>query len=56
MLINMLLVEQTIECEGLWERVTAANQRGLTLLVCGHINPHGSLTLDLSQASFLKAA
>lgn len=55
MLINMLLVERTIEREGLWERVTADELRHLTRLFHGHIKPHGQFVLDFSRASFLNA-
>ncbi|CEF48966.1 unnamed protein product [uncultured bacterium] len=41
MLINTILVEQTIEREGLWERLSAEDLRALTPLFHGHINPYG---------------
>lgn len=56
MLINTLLVERTIEREGMWERLTAEDLRGLTPLFHGHINPYGQFALDLSRPSFLEAA
>lgn len=55
-LINTLLVERTIEREGMWERLTAEDLRGLTPLFHGHINPYGQFALDLSRPSFLEAA
>lgn len=56
MLINTLLVERTIEGEGLWERLTAEDLRALTPLFHGHINPNGQFALDLARPSFLEAA
>lgn len=56
MLINTLLVERTIEREGMWEWLTAEDLRGLTPLFHGHINPYGQFALDLSRPSFLEAA
>jgi hypothetical protein len=56
MLINTLLIERTLEREDLWERLTAADFRGLTPLFYGHINPYGQFALDLARPSFLEAA
>lgn len=56
MLINTLLVERTIDREGMWERLTAEDLRGLTPLSHRHINPYGQFALDLSRPSFLEAA
>jgi TnpA family transposase len=56
MLINTLLVERTIEREGLWERLTIEDFRALTPLFHGHINPYGQFALDLARPSFLEAA
>ena len=56
MLINTILVERTIEREGLWERLGAEDRRALTPLFHGHINPYGQFTIDLAQPSFLEAA
>jgi TnpA family transposase len=56
MLINTLLVEHTIEREGLWERLTTEDLRALTPLFHGHINPYGQFALDLARPSFLEAA
>ncbi len=38
MLMNTILVERTIEREGLWERLSAEDLRALTPLFHGHIN------------------
>ena len=56
MLINTLLLERTIEREGLWERLSAEDLRALTPLFHGHINPYGQFALDLARPSFLEAA
>ena len=56
MLINTILVERTIEQEGLWGRLSAEDHRALTPLFHGHINPYGQFTLDLARPSFLRAA
>jgi TnpA family transposase len=56
MLINTLLVERTIEREGLWERLTTEDFRALTPLFHGHINPYGQFALDPARPSFLEAA
>jgi hypothetical protein len=56
MLANKLLVERTIEQEGLWERLIVEDRRGLTPLFHGHINPYGHVELDLTRPSFLEAA
>ncbi len=56
MLINTLLLERTIEREGMWERLTAEDLRALTPLFHGHINPYGQFALDLARPSFLEAA
>ena len=55
-LVNTLLVERTIEREGLWEHLTVEDRRGLTPLFYGHINPYGHVELDLTRPSFLEAA
>jgi TnpA family transposase len=56
MRINTLLLEQTIERDGLWERLSAEDRRALTPLFHGHINPYGQFTLDLARPSFLEVA
>ena len=55
MLINTLLLERTIEREGLWERLSPEDLRALTPLFHGHINPYGQFALDLARPSFLEA-
>ena len=49
MLVNTILVERTIEQEGLWEHLSAEDRRALTPLFHGHINPYGQFTLDLAR-------
>jgi TnpA family transposase len=56
MLINTLLVQRTIEREGLWERFSAEDRRGLSPLFHGHVNPYGLFPIDLTRPSFLQAA
>jgi TnpA family transposase len=56
MLINTLLLERTLERDGLWERLSAEDLRALTPLFHGHINPYGQFTLDLARPSFLEVA
>ena len=56
MLVNTILVERTIEQEGLWEHLSAEDRRALTPLFHGHINPYGQFTLDLERPSFLGVA
>lgn len=56
MLVNTILVERTIEQEGLWDRLSAEDLRALTPLFHGHINPYGQFTLDLARPSFLGVA
>ena len=41
MLINTLLLERTIERDGLWECLSEENLWALTPLFHGHIDPHG---------------
>jgi TnpA family transposase len=55
MLINTLLLERTIEREGLWERLSPEDLRALTPLFHGHINPDGQCALDWARPSFLEA-
>lgn len=56
MLVNTILIERTLTQEGLWDRMNAADRRGLTPLFHGHINPYGQFALDLARPSFLEAA
>ena len=56
MLINTILVEQTIAQHQLLEQMQADDQRALPPLFYEHVNPYGLFTLDLDQPSFLEAA
>jgi TnpA family transposase len=56
MLINTILVEQTIAQHQLLEQLQADDQRALTPLFYAHVNPYGLFTLDLDQPSFLEVA
>jgi len=56
MLINTILLERTIEREGLWADLSPEDRRALTPLFHGHINPYGQFTIDLERPSFLQAA
>ena len=56
MLINTILVEQTIAQHHLLKQWQAADQRALTPLFYEHVNPYGLFALDLDQPSFLEAA
>lgn len=53
MLINTILVEQTIEKHRLLERLSIEDLRALTPLFYEHINPYGLFELDLERPSFL---
>jgi TnpA family transposase len=55
-LVNTILVERTIEQEGLFEKLSFEDLRALTPLFYGHINPYGLFQLDLEKPSFLNAA
>jgi TnpA family transposase len=55
MLVNTILIERTLAQERLWDRMNAADRRGLTPLFHGHINPYGQFALDLTRPSFLAA-
>jgi hypothetical protein len=52
MLVNTILIERTLAQEGLWDRMNAADRRGLTPLFHGHINPYGQFALDLAGRIF----
>ena len=56
MLINTILVEQTIAQHYLLEQLHADDRRALTPLFYEHVNPYGLFTLNLDQPSFLEAA
>lgn len=55
-LINTLLIQQTIDRENLRPRLVLEDLRGLTLLFYTHVNPYGRFILDLDRPSFLEAA
>lgn len=56
MLINTILVERTIEQQGMLDRLSTEDLRALTPLFYEHINPYGIFAIDLDQPSFLEAA
>jgi len=56
MLINTVLIEQTIAQHHLLDQLSVEDRRGLTPLFYGHVNPYGLFALDLDQPSFLEAA
>jgi len=56
MLINTILIQRTIDRQGLWTRLRPEDLRALTPLFYGHINPYGLFELDLEGPSFLEAA
>ena len=56
MLINTVLIEQTIAQHHLLDQLSAEDRRGLTPLFYGHVNPYGLFALALDQPSFLEAA
>lgn len=53
MLINTLLVEQTVERQSLIESLSVEDLRALTPLFYEPINPYGLFELDLNRPSFL---
>jgi TnpA family transposase len=56
MLINTILVEQTITQHHFLEQLQADDRRALTPLFYEHVNPYGLFALDMDQPSFLEAA
>ena len=47
--VNTLMIQQVL-AEPAWQnRLNADDRRGLTPLVYGHVNPYGSLRLDLNS-------
>ncbi len=54
--INTILIQRTIDRQGLWARLQPEDFRALTPLFYGHINPYGLFELDLEGPSFLEAA
>jgi TnpA family transposase len=55
-LINTLLLEQTIEQRNMLEKLSPEDIRALTPLFYGHVNPYGLFELNLEKASFLEVA
>ncbi len=55
-LINTLLLEQTIDRQNMLEQLSPEDMRALTPLFHGHVNPYGLFELDLEKASFLEVA
>jgi hypothetical protein len=53
MLINTILVEQTIEQHQLLDQLSIEDLRALTPLFYEHINPYGLFELDMERPSFL---
>lgn len=56
MLINTLLLEQTLTQPGLLDQLTAEDHRALTPLFYEHVNPYGLFELDFERPSWLEAA
>lgn len=56
MLINTILVEQTIERHKLMERLSVEDLRALSPLFYEHVNPYGIFELDMDRQSFLQEA
>ena len=56
MLINTMLVEQTIQEKSWLERLSKEDLRALSPLFYEHINPYGIFALDLERPSFLQEA
>jgi TnpA family transposase len=56
MLINAILVEQTVAHHQLLEQFSDDDRRGLTSLFYEHVNPYGLFELDVTQPSFLEVA
>ena len=54
--INTLMIQQVL-AEPEWQgRLTTADLRGLSPLLCQHINPYGTFTLDMSERLSLRQA
>ena len=56
MLINSILVEQTVTQHQLLEQLSRDDRRGLTALFYEHVNPYGLFELDVTRTSFLEVA
>ena len=52
MLINTILLERTIDREGLWRDLSAEDRRALSPLFRGHIDPYGQFTIHLKRPSY----
>jgi TnpA family transposase len=55
-LINAILVEQTVAQHHLLEQFSSDDRRALTPLFFEHVNPYGLFELDVTRPSFLEAA
>jgi hypothetical protein len=55
-LINTLLLEQTIGHRNMLEKMSPKDMRALTPLFYGHVNPYGLFELDFDKASLLEVA
>jgi TnpA family transposase len=56
MLINAILVEQTVAQYQLLEQFSDEDRRALTPLFYEHVNPYGLFELDVTRPSFLEVA
>jgi hypothetical protein len=56
LLINTILIQRTIDRQGLLARLQPEDFRALTPLFYAHINPYGLFELDLEGPSFLEPA
>jgi TnpA family transposase len=54
MLINTILVQQTVDQHQLLDTLSVEDRRGLTPLFYEHVNPYGLFELDLNQPSLLE--
>jgi len=55
-LINTILLEQTIEQRKLYDLLSEEDKRAITPLFHRHVNPYGIFDLSLEKSSFLEAA
>ncbi len=55
-LINTILLEQTIEQQSLYDLLSEEDKRALTPLFHRHVNPYGIFDISLEKSSFLEAA
>jgi hypothetical protein len=51
-LVNTIMVERTIEEQGMLEKLSTEDLRAITPLFHAHINPYGLFQLDLEKPSF----